>query len=220
MGGWGFISVFTLFPYFYPLKEEIFDQMDVQALWDNRYKQGLPSLEKPDPFFESMYEQDIQRLFPMKGSSLDLAAGIGRHSHYLAEQHWHVVAVDISPVAIERLLERSAVLGVMVDVVLSDAARYDFQPESFDLIVLYYHFDRELFPKVYRALKPGGLFVCKLAVDWSLEGMRSSEQMHAVNQIGPLQKDEFLSLVAPYQVISHAERPVRQRGVVEYLGRK
>ena len=110
--------------------------MDVQALWDNRYKQGLPSLEKPDPFFESMYEQHIQRLFPMKGTSLDLAAGIGRHSHYLAEQHWQVVAVD------------------------------------------------------------------------------------TVNQTGPLQKDEFISLVAPYQVISHAERPVRQRGVVEYLGRK
>jgi SAM-dependent methyltransferase len=188
--------------------------MDVQTLWDDRYKRGLPSLEKPDPFFESVYEQHIQRIFPGKGIALDLAAGIGRHSHYLAARNWHTTAVDISPVAIERLVERSKMLGVTVDATLSDAAQYSFQPESFDLIILYYHFDRTLFPKIYGALKPGGVFICKLAVAWS------SGQIPPESMALPLQKEELLSLLGSYETMSHFERPVRDRGVVEYLGRK
>jgi SAM-dependent methyltransferase len=188
--------------------------MDLQTLWDNRYTHGLPSLEKPDPFFESMYEQHIQRIFPGEGIALDLAAGIGRHSHYLAARNWHATAVDISSVAIDRLIQRSKMLNVTVNAILSDAAQYSFPPESFDLIVLYYHFDRSLFPKVYDALKPGGLFICKLAVAWSLG------QTVAGNETLPLQREEFLSHVTPYESLTHFERPVRNRGVVEYLGKK
>jgi SAM-dependent methyltransferase len=188
--------------------------MDVQTLWDTRYTHGLPSLEKPDPFFESMYEQHIQRIFPGKGMALDLAAGIGRHSHYLAARNWHTTAVDISPVAIERLVERSKMLDVTVNAILSDAAQYSFPPESFDLIILYYHFDRALFPKIYGALKPGGLFICKLALAW-FSGQTLTQSTALL-----LQKEELLSLVAPYESLNHFERPVRDRGVVEYLGRK
>ncbi|HEX3933033.1 MAG TPA: methyltransferase domain-containing protein, partial [Puia sp.] len=122
--------------------------------------------------------------------------------------------VDISPVAIERLVERSKLSDLTVNTILSDAAQYGFPPESFDLVVLYYHFDRTLFPRIYGALKPGGLFICKLAV------ARSSGQTLAENMPLPLQKEELLSFVTPYESLSHFEKPVRDRGVVEYLGRK
>lgn len=177
--------------------------MDVKEIWDSRFKQGLPSLEIPDPFFIMMYGQYIGKAYPSGGKALDLAAGSGRHSLYLAEHQWQTTAVDISAVAIEKLNTANPDVATHV----SDVADYHPEPASFDLIVLFYHFDRTLFPEIFQALKPGGLFICKLAVSY-LPG------------IVPLQKEELLSLVKDFELISHTERPVRDRGVAEYLGKK
>jgi SAM-dependent methyltransferase len=182
--------------------------MDVKTLWDERFTQGLPSLETPDPFFIAMYEQYISKLFPSGGRVLDLAAGSGRHSLYLAVNQWKPTAVDISAIAIEKLKETAANLNVDVDTVVIDIADYQLPPESFNLIVLYYHFDRSLFPHIFNALKPGGLFICKLAFS------------NIPKENAPLQKDELLTLVSSFDMIIHDERPVKDRGVVEYLGRK
>lgn len=177
--------------------------MDVKELWDGRFKQGLPSLEIPDPFFILMYEQYIGNAYPSGGKAVDLAAGLGRHSLYLSDRQWRTTAIDISAVAIERL----RVSNPAIDTHVLDVANYQFEKESFDLIVLYYHFDRTLFPEIFKALKPGGLLICKLAVSYS------------GNQAA-LQKEELLSLVTGFELIHHTERAVRDRGVVEYLGKK
>jgi SAM-dependent methyltransferase len=174
--------------------------MDVKMLWDNRFTQGLPSLEIPDPFFIKMYEQHICQLFPEGGTVLDLAAGLGRHSLYLAERNWQATAVDISSVALEKL---NTIQTINIDI--SD---YELPAASFNLIILYYHFDRALFPKIFKALKPGGLFICKLAFS------------NIPKENSPLVKEELLTLVTDFDMITHGERPVKDRGVVEYLGRK
>lgn len=176
---------------------------DVKELWDGRFKQGLPSLEIPDPFFISMYEQYIGHAYPSGGKGLDLAAGSGRHSLYLARHQWQMTAIDISSVAVEKLNTANPA----IDTQIMDVADYHFETGSFDLIVLFYHFDRTLFPAIWEALKPGGLFICKLAVSY---------QPNPV----PLQKGELLSLLKGFEGISHAERPVKDRGVVEYMGKK
>ena len=95
-----------------------------------------------------------------------------------------------------------------------DAAEYKFEPERFDLIVLYYHFDRSLFPKFVSALTPGGLFLCKMAVHWGCEIALARANLNL------LYRDELVSLVPGLQVIDHHERPVRDRGVVEIAARK
>jgi len=175
---------------------------DIKMLWNERFTKGLPSLETPDPFFITMYEQYICK-YPSGGKALDLAAGLGRHSLYLADRQWDTTAVDISAVAIEKLKAANPA----VDTHVLDVADYHLERESFDLIVLYYHFDRTLFPEIFSALKPGGLFICKLAVSYA-------------GNYPALQKEEFLSLVTDFRLITHVERPVRDRGVVEYLGKK
>jgi SAM-dependent methyltransferase len=172
---------------------------EVKMLWDNRYTDGLPSLLTPDPFFVEMYEQHI----PTPGSALDLAAGLGRHTTFLAERDWQVTAVDISSVAMEQLAAKHL---PNITTVISDIDEYEITGE-YDLIVLFYHFDRALFPKIYASLKQGGLLLCKLAVSYK-------------PSVAPLQKNEFLSLVPEYKLITHQERPVKERGVVEYLGQK
>jgi SAM-dependent methyltransferase len=188
--------------------------IDTKAHWDRKYKEGLPSLTKPDPFFLSTYERHVAPSFPNAGMALDLAAGLGRHALWLADRGWQVSAVDISGVAIERLSQAAGRLNVKMNFFTGDAAEYKFEPELFDLIVLYYHFDRSLFPKIVSALNPGGLFLCKMPVHWC------SELAPARANLKLLYQDEIMSLVPGLQVIDHHERPVRDRGVVEIAARK
>jgi SAM-dependent methyltransferase len=188
---------------------------DDSALWDRKYEAGLPSLTKPDPFFVSAYERLVHPSFSKPGLALDLAAGLGRHTLWLANKGWKVSAVDVSEVAIRKLGHAAGQLKVNMNLLAIDAAEYFFEPAAFDLIVLFYHLDRSLFSKIVAALNPGGLFICKMAVQWNSETAFDNK-----GNFKPLDRNEFLSLVPGLQVIDHHERSVRERGVVEFAGRK
>jgi SAM-dependent methyltransferase len=190
------------------------EEIDKRAQWDRKYEEGLPSLTNPDPFFLSAYERHVAPWFPNRGVALDLAAGLGRHALWLADRRWQVSAVDISGVAIGKLSQAAGRLNVKITLFTGDAAEYEFEPERFDLIVLYYHLDRSLFPKIVSALNPGGLFLCKMPVHWG------SEIALARANLKLLYRDEIVSLLPGLQVIDHHERPVRDRGVVEIAARK
>jgi SAM-dependent methyltransferase len=185
-----------------------------RARWDLKYEQGLPSLTQPDPFFISAYERFVEPSFPNAGMALDLAGGLGRHALWLARGSWHVTVVDVSDVAIAKLGQSALELNLKLDFLVQDASEYTFEANRFDLIVLFYHLDRSLFSRIVSALKPGGLFICKMGLRWESDG--ASPTVGA----SPLQRNELPSLVPELHVLHHQERPVRDRGVVEYVGRK
>ena len=185
-----------------------------QAHWDLKYEQGLTSLTEPDPFFVSACGQFVAQFFPNAGLALDLAGGLGRHALWLASRNWRVTVVDLSNVAIGKLSQAALELNVNLDLLVGDAAEYKFEPTRFDLIVLFYHLDRNLFPKMVSALKPGGLLICKMSLQWNPDG-----RLTGVSAI-PLSRNELPLLVPELHVLYHEERPVRGRGVVEFIGRK
>ncbi|MFY9843377.1 MAG: class I SAM-dependent methyltransferase [Terriglobales bacterium] len=187
---------------------------DQRSHWDLKYQQGLPSLTEPDPFFIAACEKFVVPSFPKGGAALDLAGGLGRHSLWLAGLGWQVTVVDVSDVAIGKLCRSALDLNVELELLVGDACAYKFQPARFDLIVLFYHLDRSLFPRIASALKPGGLFISKMRERWNLD------QMSTTAVIDPLQRGELPSLVPELRVLHHEERPVRDRGVVEFVGRK
>jgi SAM-dependent methyltransferase len=187
---------------------------DQRAHWDLKYEQGLPSLEKPDPFFVSAFEEFVVDQFPNGGTALDLAGGIGRHALWLAKRNWTVTVVDISEVAIRKLGEKARELDLGLNLFALDAQTYPLEVDKFDLIVVFYHFDRDICAKLLSALKPGGFVVCKSSLIWD-----SYEGPAPVN-LRPLAKQEVLALFPTLQVKVHQERPVRDRGVVEYVGMK
>src|SRR6202023_2904932 len=113
-----------------------------------------------------------------------------------------------------KLSQAALELYVNVDLFAGDAAEYKLEPAQFDLIVLFYHQDRSLFPKIVSALKPGGLLICKMSLQWDSDG-----GLTAVNA-NPLGRNELPSLVRELHVLYQEERPVRGRGVVEFVGRK
>jgi SAM-dependent methyltransferase len=185
-----------------------------KAHWDLKYEQGLPSLVEADPFFISAYGQFVDQYFPNAGVALDLACGLGRHALWLASRHWRVSGVDVSDVAIGKLSQAALGLNVKIDLFVGDAAEYKFEPTRFDLVVLFYHLDRSLFPKMVSALKPGGLLICKMSLQWDPDGGLTGVSAN------PLGRNELPLLVPELHVLYHEERPVRDRGVVEFIGRK
>jgi SAM-dependent methyltransferase len=187
---------------------------DQRARWDIKYEQGLPSLTEPDPFFISAYERFVNPSLPKLGVALDLAGGLGRHALWLASRNWQVTVVDLSDVAIGKLSQAALELNVKLELLVGDASDYKFELIRFDLIVLFYHLDRSLFPKIVSALKPGGLLICKMSLRWD-----SGESLTTAST-NPLQRNELPSLVSELEVLHHQERPVRDRGVVEFVGRK
>jgi tellurite methyltransferase len=177
-----------------------------KAHWDSKYAQGLPSLTEPDPFFIFAYERFGEPSFPAAGAALDLACGLGRHALWLASRGWRVCGVDLSEVAIRKLTHTALELNVSLDACVGDASEYKCGSARFDLIVLFYHTDHNLVPKVVSALNPGGLLICKLSLRWDTDA-----RLTAV-ATDPLNRNELLSLFPELHVLYHQERQVRDRG--------
>jgi SAM-dependent methyltransferase len=75
------------------------------------------------------------------GRALDLAAGEGRNSVWLAERGWSVTAVDFSRVGLDKGRKLAAARGVAdgrVDWVVADLSEYEPARASADLVLIAY----------------------------------------------------------------------------------
>jgi SAM-dependent methyltransferase len=98
------------------------------------------------------------------GRALDLAAGEGRNSVWLAERGWSVTAVDFSRVGLEKGRKLSSAHGVpdgQVDWVVADLGEYQAARAAFDLVLIaYFQVGADLRGRVLAgaaaALVPGG----------------------------------------------------------------
>ena len=185
-----------------------------RAHWDKKYEESMVSLTKPDPFFLYAYEEFVRESDLSAGAALDLAGGIGRHALWLADRAWKVSVIDISEVAITRLRQEATQLNLALDLFALDAAEFQFESGQFDLIVLFYHLDRTLYPSIVSSLKPGGFLISKTRSKWDSDEKPVTEDADSLGQ------NEILSLVPELSVIYHLERPVGDRSVVEFVGRK
>lgn len=126
--------------------------------------------------------EGLMRIFsehgvPPKGTILDLACGIGRHSVFLAEKGYRVVGVDISPTYVERAEELAAERGVSarVEFVVGDMRRIgellENRGELFDAVVNMFTShgfwdeatDRAIFSQVCDLTMGGGILVINTA---------------------------------------------------------
>lgn len=109
--------------------------MDQQGTndWNARYSESDRLFSaKPN---EALVEL-VQGITP--GSALDLGAGEGRNSLWLAANGWDVTAVDISDVALARLEKFASEQNVEVHTVVGDMETFLSQGQRFDLVVMAY----------------------------------------------------------------------------------
>lgn len=152
--------------------------------WDQRYdRETYVYGEKPVVFLTEQIG-----LLP-KGKALVLAAGEGRNAVYLAQQGFQVVAVDISAKGLEKCRALAGRRGVEVETVVADLNDYDMGEERYDLVTNFYYHDAGIFPRVMKALKPGGFFILQ----------NFSVDQPATNRFGPRNRDY---LVGPNQLLA------------------
>jgi tellurite methyltransferase len=111
------------------------------------------------------------------GGALDLACGAGRHALWLAERGWSVTAVDGSPAAIERVRSRAASRGLTVNAQLADLEKseYRIEPAHWDLIVISYYLQRDLFEPAKRGVVPGGVLAAIVLLGEGRFSLRTRE---------------------------------------------
>lgn len=131
-----------------------------QDEWNNRYA-GTKKLFSSVP--NELLVELTKGLAP--GSAVDLGAGEGRNSLWLASQGWDVTAMDLSDVALERLRSYAEEQNLSLTTIVSDIETYLGQGYQFDLVVMaYIHVMPEerkrIFEAASAAVAPGGhLFI-------------------------------------------------------------
>lgn len=117
---------------------------------------GPPArLWRPAPFLEEV--------LPLltRGPALDLAAGAGRESVFLALHGFEVEAVDDDPDILAKAEALAVRNGVRITTAVRDLERRDARlPESrYALVTVFRFLHRPLLPAIARALAPGGRLV-------------------------------------------------------------
>src|SRR5579871_1125883 len=171
-----------------------------RELWDRKYRAGSHGRSTPDPLLLSAYTEFVQTFCPEGGAALDVAGGLGRHAIWLARCRWDVTLVDISAVAIEKAQKRAGKLASKIEFLAADLNRFDFGRNRYDLILVFFYLQRELFPKLERALRPGGLLIYKTyTVDAHKLGRGPTHPLHL------LKHNELLRAFTGLRVLHYQE---------------
>src|ERR1700756_783727 len=184
--------------------------MDV-AGWEELYRTGRRGSEDQPT---QLLVETVKDLSP--GNAIDLACGTGRNALFLADLGWDVRAVDASQTAIEKLTERAEARGVNVTATVSDLTSSEFAipNAAFDLIVIAYYLQRDLFEKMMPKLRANGLI---LAIVHTPDPGEPPNKKRAA-------PGELRQIFADWDVLHYYEGPSRDpahhRPVAEIVARK
>ena len=98
-------------------------------MWDRRFtEQAWPS--EPDPFL-------VELAGPLPpGRGLDLGAGPGRNSLWLAARGWEMTLVDVSDVGLGQAVAAADALGTTITTVHADLSTWQPEGADFDLVIV------------------------------------------------------------------------------------
>lgn len=179
--------------------------------WERRYQLGETGKEDAPT---ALIVEAAAKLRP--GTAIDLASGAGRNALYLSEKGWSVTAIDGSQTAIDLVRQRAAARGIHVQAVVADLTSDSFEipPDAFDLILIAYYLQRNLFPLVKRAIRPGGLI---LAIAHTPEpGENWSEKRAAPGELRSL----FASWMILHDYEGPSRDPAHHRPVAEIVAQR
>lgn len=137
--------------------------------WNDRYACDGFFLEPVPSRFLADNIHIIKDLAPGK-KALDIACGEGRNSIYLARHGFKVTGLDISEEGLAKAKRWASAERLSVSFHCMEMEAYEFF-ETYDLIINFNFLLRDLIPKMFEALNPGGLIVFDTILDTpTLEG--------------------------------------------------
>jgi len=157
--------------------------------WNEKYRQhGYPT--EPSPLVKQFCSLAPNR------AALDIGAGNGRNSLFLAGQGFVVDAVDISDVGLSLFAGRHPnIHGLCVDL---DA--FDIPRDRYGLIINIKYLNRRLFPQIREGLVAGGVLIFETFLESSDERVRQPSCRDHV-----LRKNELLHAFLSMQIIFYQE---------------
>jgi tellurite methyltransferase len=124
-----------------------------QVRWDRQHAAGQGT-SHASGFLKEILLSDS---WPIpRRRALDIATGKGRNAIFLAEQGFDVVAIDVSPVALDEARRRAAGRSLSISWQQADLERIELPEANYDLVVDFNYLQRSLIPQIKAALKPGG----------------------------------------------------------------
>lgn len=119
--------------------------------WEEKYKKGWKSsLHKTLLDFYSLAKV---------GRALELACGTGENALFLASKGFLVDAIDISCYAIEIAKREAKARNLEVNFLCADLDDYQLLENTYDLVINFYYLNRDMCPKIVKALKLGGILI-------------------------------------------------------------
>ncbi|HEX4604037.1 MAG TPA: methyltransferase domain-containing protein [Candidatus Angelobacter sp.] len=189
--------------------------MDEKTRWDKKHSERANSSFDPDPFLVKAYDEFLSGARP--ATALDVAGGAGRHAIWLAGRGWNVTLIDISEVGLRQAEEnarQNAAMGSIVTKLQDLNAMQDLGREQYDLVVVFSFLQRELFPALLAAIKPGGHVIYKtFTTDQLPFGVGPSDPRFL------LQPNELLRAFQSMRILHYHETSQR-KGVAELVARK
>jgi SAM-dependent methyltransferase len=137
------------------------------------------------------------------GTALDIAAGQGRNSIFLANKGWKVTAFDISGKGLEIAQTAAREVGVPLTTVRCSAQEFNYGHHAWDLVLLVYapipFDDLDLLERIQDSIKPGGV----LLIDTPVMMHHPPDGRPRVP--GDLERRELPSLFPDLEVIYYTE---------------
>ena len=125
--------------------------------WEKKYQEThAPVSLRPDPLLVQ-----YRGLLESGGLTLDLAAGTCQASVYLAKLKNQVIAVDCSLTALQLGQKLARHHGIRLYALVADLSEWPIPHSVFDVVTCFRYLDREMFPYMQNALRPGGLLIYK-----------------------------------------------------------
>ncbi len=120
---------------------------------EDKKRWNIRHVEKP---MRTNVEPIIEKYIDManSGKALDIACGVGRNTHFLAEKGFFVDAVDFSDYALSQVQNDEKINKIEVDLDI-----YNLQKNEYDLVININYLSRRLLPQIKEALKPNGLLI-------------------------------------------------------------
>jgi SAM-dependent methyltransferase len=148
------------------------------------------------------------------GDALDLACGRGQNSFLLARSGYRVLAVDVSPVALNsaRQAAEQRCLNEKIQFRQVDLDEWVIPTESFDLTVVFRFLDRNLFPAIKHALRSGGGLL------YSTRNSGVLEREPDTNPAYLLQPGELGTIFGDWEIIFYEDGEVDSSIVVRKPG--
>jgi SAM-dependent methyltransferase len=158
--------------------------------WNRKYR------EKKYPTTPSQIVRNHFDLATGK-KALDIGAGNGRNSLFLAQKGFSVDAVDIS----EEGLRQFAGCHPNIHPICEDLDMFHIPCNRYDLIIDVKFLNRRIFPLIQEGLRPGGLLIFETFLE---DGDPNSEESRCRDYV--LRKNELLHAFLSLHIVYYSEK--------------